>query len=131
MMTGRGPSESLVGAQQYVGPDDPAPGRREHDHERNGNSYKPAKDQDGLTTVEISQSPSEEIHNSLHNPERDQKGERHTARREPELLLRQQRQNGALQSQHGTHEGVDEHEEPELVPVRSQPEFDGTRWSRR
>ena len=65
----------------------------------------------------------------LHHPEGDQEGERDTARRKAELLLGEQGQNRAFQPYHRTHEGVDENQEPELVPVRRQPEFDGARWS--
>ena len=48
-------------------------------------------------------------------------------RGEMKLLLRDRRQNAPLEADHGAHEGVDDHEEPELGEVLAEPEADDAR----
>ncbi len=82
----------------------------------------PAGDEDGFAAVAVRQGAGEEVGGGLHDAERHDEGERGGERGEPELLLGEQRQDGAFLADHAADERVDADEQRELGEVLPQPE---------
>ena len=73
---GGGPGQALVDAEQDVGGDDPAPGRRPDQQQRHGQADQPAGDQDGFAAVPVGQGAGGEVGQGLGDAERDDEGQR-------------------------------------------------------
>ena len=66
--------------------------------------------------------PAKRLASALTTPKETMKERRDRSRGQAELLLGQQRHDGALQADHAADEGVDQDQEPELLPVGAQAE---------
>ena len=102
--------------------DDPAPRRRPDQQQRDREADEPAGDEDGLAAVAVRQGAGEEVGGRLHDAEGGDERERGGERGEPELVLGEQRQDGALLADHAADERVDADEQRELGEVLAQPE---------
>src|SRR6185369_2749022 len=103
----------------------PRPARSPHQEERNWRGDEPSADKNELPSEAIRQSSCDVIRQRLGDAEDDDEGENRGLRREVELLFRDRRQEGALQSDHRTDEGVDDDEERELPQVLTDTKTHG------
>ena len=85
--------------------------RRPDQQQRDGHADDPAGDEDGLAAVAVRQGAGEEVGRRLHRAERDDERERRGERGEPELVLGEQRQDGAFLADHAADERVDADEQ--------------------
>ena len=89
-----------------------------------GRPIDPAGDEHGLAAVAVRQGAGEEVGAGLDDPEGGDERERGGELGEPELVLGEQRQDGAFLADHAADEGVDADEQRELGEVLAQPEPD-------
>ena len=100
---------------------------RPHQQERDGEPDDPAGDEDRFAAVAVRQGAGEEVGRRLDDAEGGDERERGGELGEPELVLGEQRQDGALLADHAADEGVDADEQRELGEVLAQPEPDRCR----
>jgi hypothetical protein len=118
------PGEPLVDAEQDVGEHHPAPRGRPHQQERDGDADEPAGDQHGLAAVPVREGAGEEVGGGLDDAERGDEREGGGVLVEPELVGRQQREDGAFLADHAADQRVhadEQHELGEVLP-QSQPD---------
>ena len=82
-----------------------------------GQRDDPAGDEDGLAAVAVGEGAGEEVRGGLDRAERDDERERGREGGEPELLLGEEREDGAFLADHAADERVDADEEGELGDV--------------
>ena len=116
------PGEALVDAEQHVGEHHPAPRRRPHQQQRDRQADEPAGDEHRLAAEAVGEGAGEEVGRRLDDAEGDDERQRGGERGEPELLVGEQRQDGAFLADHPADEGVDGDEQGELGEVLPQPE---------
>ena len=119
------PGQPLADAEQDVGEDDPAPGRRPDQQQRDRDGDEPAGDQDRFAAEPVGPGSGEVVGGGLGQAEDEDEGQPGGVRLEAELALPQQGQDGALLAEHAADEGVDRDEQGELGGVLPQPEPDG------
>ena len=96
--------------------------RRPHQQQGDRDADDPAGDQDWFAAVAVRQGAGEEVGAGLDDPEGGDERERGGELGEAELLLGEQRQDGALLADHAADEGVDADEQRELGEVLAQAE---------
>ena len=101
-----------------------APTGRESDQERDGQGEQPAEHEQPLAAGAVGERAGGEVHQRLGDAEGDDEGEDRRLRAEPEVLLADQRQDAALETDHRANKSVDADQQCELAGVRSQPEPD-------
>ena len=119
---GHRPGESLVGAEEEVRNDDPAPAGRERDQERHGQSKQPADDEEALTPDAVGEPAGGEVRERLGDPEGDDEAEDRALRGEVEVALADEREHAPLEPDHRADEGVQADKKRELTGVLAKPE---------
>ena len=114
------PAQTLVDAQQHVWHDDPAPGRRKYDQQRHGQPDHPPSYQDLLAADSIAHPPGEQVRQRLRHTKGDDERKDGRARGQEKVMFGEQRQHSPLNANHAADEGVDDHQQRELLPVRAQ-----------
>src|SRR5882762_3952469 len=66
--------------------------------------------------------PGDEVGKGLHDSEADDERDNNCRRSDPEFLGADQRHDRPLEAHHAADEGIQEHEERELLPVLAQSE---------
>ncbi len=130
MMTVVDQVETLADAEQEVRKQNPVPARRPHQEEGHRNGDQPPSHQHVLAPDAVRQSAGAIVGERLRHTEHHDEGQHGGARGELELLLRDRRQDAALQADHGADERVDDHQQRELREVLAQTQtHGGTGWS--
>ena len=130
---GHRPGEPLAGAEEQVCDDDEPPAGCDADQERHGQCEQPAEHEQALAAGAVGERARSEVRERLRQAEGDDEGEDRRLRGEVEVLLADQRQDGALEADHRADERVDPDEQGELAGVRAQTELDvahAGRWVR-
>ena len=125
------PGEALVGAEQEVGRDDPAPARRQPDQERHRQRKRPAEHEQALPSRALCERPCGQVGERLGGAEGDDEGQDRRLRGEPEVTLADERKHAALQPDHRPDEGIEGDEQRELRRIRPQAEANGGAAHRR
>ena len=99
--------------------------RRPHEEEGHRNGDQPPRHQHVLATQTVRQSAGAVIGERLRHTEHHDERQHGRAGGELELLLRDRRQDAALQADHGADEGIDDDEQRELSEVLAKTQTHG------
>src|SRR6266568_3912203 len=116
------PGQALVDPEQHVGGDDPPPGRRPDDEQRDGDAGEPTGEQDGLAAVAVGQGAGEEVCDGLGGAEGEDVGQGGGVGGEVEVAFGERGQHGAFGAEQPADEGVDRDEQGELGGVGPDPQ---------
>jgi hypothetical protein len=111
------PGEPLVGAQEQVRPDDPAPARRERDQDGDGQCQRPTEHEQALAPDPVGQPARRQVRERLRDAEGDDEGENRPLGLESEVALADEREDAPLQPDHCADERVQADEQGELGGV--------------
>ena len=117
------PGQALVDAEQHVGRDHPAPGRRPDQQQRHRQADQPAGDQHGFAAVAVRQRAGGEVGRRLDGPKATMKVS--AAVNAPQARRLRSASSGstrALLADHPADQGVDRDQQGELGQVGPQPQ---------
>ena len=96
-----------------------------------GKRDDPARDEHRLAAVAICQGARREVGERLGQPERNEERQRRRRRGQPELALREQREDAPLLPDHRADQRVDADQQRELPDIRAEAQPDVRRHGRR
>src|SRR5439155_26446462 len=118
----RRPRQPLVQPEQHVGGNDPSPRRSEDEEQGDRETDQLASDEYRFAPVSIGRRPGQKVRARLRHPECEKVRQDCGGAGDPEDVRREERQDGALLTDHPADEDVDCDEQGELTEVRSEPE---------